>query len=326
MPAKKRARIEDPTPVKERISDRNVQQSTWNTQQHGNHFFETASERVKRRRKIDDESTRTHTGLQHEHLAVTAQNHQKQHRQPIQPQHDLYHTNNTAEEDISAQPGAADSVSNDGTPTTAHHIDQALRDEEFARDFLAEVRRLTPGHDDNFGLRQMKRVSQLLIKAKRATQEEAPWLTADQAADYVKPGRIYKGPIFVDNQQPHELVSVDQFLSELYDDSAKIWIQNAAAPSGAQSTQEVSVAEVKERLRNASSKYPWNCLELACPFDDGIRPRFLSGSDCRLLTKIKVPPQGVGQVSMKAGRRQLEPGYKEAEKWALLAEAGSLTE
>lgn len=212
------------------------------------------------------------------------------------------------------------------TPPASHLDDEEHEDELFAKAVLEELQQLGQDHDNNFGLRQITRISQLLQKATRATQEEGPWLTAEQACQYVRPGYLHKGPIFVEAQQSHALFSVKGFLSELFDDAASIWVQDAAATDVASLCREVTVADVKNRLSTPSSEHPWNCLELACPIEDGIRPSFLNTTECRLLSKIKYPQASVGTHKMKAGRQVLEPGYKEAERWALLAEAGALTE
>ncbi|EME81891.1 uncharacterized protein MYCFIDRAFT_89959 [Pseudocercospora fijiensis CIRAD86] len=83
-------------------------------------------------------------------------------------------------------------------------------------------------------------------------------------------------------------------------------------------------APVKERLLETQTEpeqLPWNCLELATHHSDGLRPSFLQNEDCRLLTKLKIPDS-----ADEARRKTYEQGYKEIETWALLAEAGALTE
>lgn len=92
---------------------------------------------------------------------------------------------------------------------------------------------------------------------------------------------------------------------------------------GALFAREVTIGAVKRRLLEGKSKgRPWNCLELATHVEDGLRPSFLSGEDLRLLTKIKLEQNDHSY----AGRRSYPQGYKEVEKWALLAESGAFTE
>jgi hypothetical protein len=103
-----------------------------------------------------------------------------------------------------------------------------------------------------------------------------------------------------------------------------VWIQDPSVTYASMnlSVREVPVGKVKNRLLGGKKKCrPWNCLELATHVEDGLRPTFLAGEDTRLLTKLKLD-----QATEYAGRRSYPQGYKEVEKWALLAEAGALTE
>jgi hypothetical protein len=120
------------------------------------------------------------------------------------------------------------------------------------------------------------------------------------------------------------LQRIEDFLGEFYDDDSKVFIQDPSVTFAGNSNfvREVTIGAVKKRILEGKGKgRPWNCLELATHVEDGLRPAFLAGEDCRLLTKVKLERDGE-----TASRRRYPQGYKEVEKWALLAEAGALTE
>lgn len=138
------------------------------------------------------------------------------------------------------------------------------------------------------------------------------------------PGVFHNGPILTEGQQPLPLQSIEDFLGEYYDDESKIFIQDPSVKiaGGSHFAREVTIGSIKKRILEGKRKgRPWNCLELATHVEDGLRPSFLSGEDTRLLTKLKFE-----QGKTHGGRHSYPPGYKEVEKWALLAEAGALTE
>lgn len=175
----------------------------------------------------------------------------------------------------------------------------------------------------DMGWRQASRILDLLGLAKYPSEEEALFLTTEEASSEVGQGRFTKQIIFTTGQQRVPLQTVDQFLGEYYDDDALVWIQDPEVkPSKkAQICRQVKISQVKERFAGESKNKPWNLLELATHCDDGLRPAFLNTEDCRLLTKLKIP-----ETQPEARRRTYLPGYKEVEKWALVAQAGALTE
>lgn len=201
---------------------------------------------------------------------------------------------------------------------------EIISDATFAQETLLCLEARIPEQLATVGDRQMKRTIQLLSIAEPATQEEGPQLSEEEVESYLKPGIYHDGPIFVKNQQPMPLMTVKELTDEFYNDEAGVWIQDPSMIDFSQSTREITIGEVKKRLSSDTPTFhPWNCLEMAAPFEDGLRPRFLNSEECRLLTKIKIPSPEPGA---KVGRRIFRRGYKEAEKWVLLAQAGALTE
>ena len=175
-----------------------------------------------------------------------------------------------------------------------------------------------------FGDRQIERMHSLLTNALPASDEEMLFLSGIEAAAKVQPGVFHNGPILTEGQQPLPLQTIPDFLDEFYDDDTKVWIQDPSVTyaSKRRFVREVPVSKIKERALDGKTRsWPWNCLELATHVEDGLRPTFLAGEDTRLLTKLKLE-----QATDNAGRRSYPQGYKEVEKWALLAEAGALTE
>jgi hypothetical protein len=162
----------------------------------------------------------------------------------------------------------------------------------------------------------------LLTNASPANDEEMLFLSGAEAADMFKPGTFHNGPILTEGQQPLPLQSAKDFLDEYYDDDTKVSIQDPSVKVGKHSVREVTLGNVKKRILEGKTKgRPWNYLELATHVEDGLRPMFLAGEDTRLLTKLKIE-----QGAESARRRSYPQGYKEVEKWALLAESGALTE
>ncbi|KAF2170993.1 hypothetical protein M409DRAFT_63989 [Zasmidium cellare ATCC 36951] len=175
------------------------------------------------------------------------------------------------------------------------------------------------------GKRQAVRILELLELGAYPSEEEALFLTTEEATAEVAQGQFTKRIIVTTDQQRVPLQTVDQFLGEYYDEDALVWIQDPEVrpTKKAPITRQVKISQVKERFAAEPTNKPWNLLELATHCDDGLRPMFLNNEDCRLLTKLKIPESHAGP---EARRRTYLPGYKEVEKWALVAEAGALTE
>ncbi len=168
---------------------------------------------------------------------------------------------------------------------------------------------------------QGKRILGLLKIAKPASATEGLVLSSEEAQQQLDTNTFFSGPIFVQGAQPMKLSTIPEFLGEYYDESVKVFVQDPLMKT-APCVKDVTIKQLKHRFEQTTKHtYPWNCLELAAHFEDGLRPAFLNNEDCRLLTKLKVPAAG-DQVSC----RGFEVGWKEIEKWALLAQAGSLTE
>lgn len=175
-----------------------------------------------------------------------------------------------------------------------------------------------------FGDRQNERIHYLLKHASAANDKEMLFLSGAEAAAMLKPGVFHNGPIVTEGQQPLPLQSVKDFLDEYYDDDTRVFVQDPSVKfsSGQHFAREVKIGSVKKRLLEGKTKgRPWNCLELATHVEDGLRPAFLADEDTRLLTKLKLE-----RATEYAGRRSYPQGYKEVEKWALLAESGAVTE
>lgn len=196
------------------------------------------------------------------------------------------------------------------------------------RDFVDQVLRVLKPKLNSlamcFGDRQNERMHYLLTNSRPADDKEMLFLSGAEAAAMLQPGVFHNGPILTEGQQPLPLQTVRDFLDEFYDDDTKIWIQDPSVTYASKQlpVREVAIRKVKDRVLEGKKKgRPWNCLELATHVEDGLRPAFLAGEDARLLTKLKLE-----QATEYAGRRSYPQGYKEVEKWALLAEAGALTE
>ncbi|KAK6428851.1 hypothetical protein LTR95_015002 [Oleoguttula sp. CCFEE 5521] len=196
-------------------------------------------------------------------------------------------------------------------------------DQIYATEVLKVLHKRLDIKTNDIGRRQAQRVGDLLRRAEPATTSDILRLTSAEAGAMLSARQPHDRPILVEGAQPLPLQTLDRFLDECYDNTATVSVQdpNAKLRRGAQAVKEVSVATLKARFRASPDDYPWNCLELACPFEDGLRPSFLNNEDCRLLTKLKFP------LSINALSRHSYPdGYKEVEKWSLLAQAGALTE
>ncbi|KAK4569916.1 hypothetical protein LTR86_002885 [Recurvomyces mirabilis] len=177
------------------------------------------------------------------------------------------------------------------------------------------------GKSSGFPGRQAKRIMDLLNVAEPPRTGEALWLvTPDQAAKWLAPGQYFDGPIVVHGQQILPLQSIDDFLGEHFDDSIQVSIQDPSTYK-VPHVRDVTMRQVKERFSQPVTGNPWNLLELATHREDGLRPAFLNTSECSLLTKVKLP--GSGDT---ASRRGFTDGWKEVEKWTLVAQAGALTE
>lgn len=201
-------------------------------------------------------------------------------------------------------------------------------DTAFNQDFVAQMIRAlrirVKPHAKMFGDRQNSSILHLLENAGAANDSEMLFMSGAEAAAKLATGVFHNGPILTEGQQPLSLQSIEHFLGEHYDDDMNVFIQDPSVKiaGGALFAREVTIGAVKRRLLGGKSKgRPWNCLELATHVEDGLRPAFLSGEDSRLLTKVKIE-----QDQSYAGRRSFPQGYKEVEKWALLAESGALTE
>jgi hypothetical protein len=212
------------------------------------------------------------------------------------------------------------------TPQKLRPLNDTAAYIDFANKVITALRSRHKSRAKCFGHRQNEAILDLLRNAKPATREEMLFLTGAEAAQFLAPGAFHNGPILTEGQQPMPLQRIEDFLGEFYDDDSKVFVQDPSVTFSGNSNfvREVTIGAVKKRLLLGKSKgRPWNCLELATHVEDGLRPAFLAGEDSRLLTKVKLEHAGAGET---AGRRRYPQGYKEVEKWALLAEAGALTE
>jgi hypothetical protein len=235
----------------------------------------------------------------------------------------------TAASTLTATTTAALTHSTKTTTTTPQKL-RPLNDTpaytDFANKVITALRSRHKSRAKCFGHRQNEAILDLLRNAKPATREEMLFLTGAEAAQFLAPGAFHNGPILTEGQQPMPLQRIEDFLGEFYDEDSKVFVQDPSVTFSGNSNfvREVTIGAVKKRLLLGKSKgRPWNCLELATHVEDGLRPAFLAGEDSRLLTKVKLEHAGAGET---AGRRRYPQGYKEVEKWALLAEAGALTE
>lgn len=211
--------------------------------------------------------------------------------------------------------------------TASMHDSRPLNDISANRAYAEQSRQIldtqAASKVNNYRRRHAQVIGALLAKAQPANDEEILCQTSAEARERFSPGIFHNGPILTTDQQPLALQTVDDFLAEYYDDSAKLYVQDSSVKiaKNVLAVKPVTVSQVKQRLSADPSDHPWNCLELATHVEDGLRPRFLDAEDCRLITKLKVPAS-----HDHAGRRTVIPDYKEVEKWALLAEGGAHTE
>ncbi|RMY02343.1 hypothetical protein D0868_08018 [Hortaea werneckii] len=202
----------------------------------------------------------------------------------------------------------------------------ALSDDEFISNTKVFLEAASRGgtKSSSFSARQARRIRKLLDDAMPFGEGEAlVCVDGEQAAQQLQANVYYPNPIFIAGQQSLPLQTVDSFLSEMYDDNMEVHVQDPdlKVANGAQHIKRVTIGKVKEHFAKPCNGSPWNLLELATHYDEGIRPGFLNSEDCRLLTKLKFPNRGD-----TASRKGYDPGWKEVEKWALVAQAGALTE
>ncbi|KAI6980785.1 hypothetical protein KC355_g11033, partial [Hortaea werneckii] len=202
----------------------------------------------------------------------------------------------------------------------------ALSDDEFISNTKVFLEAASRGStkSSSFSAGQARRIRKLLDDAMPFREGEAlVCVDGEQAAQQLKANVYYPNPIFIAGQQSLPLQTVDSFLSEMYDDNVEVHVQDPdlEVANGAQHIKRVTIGKVKEHFAKPCNGSPWNLLELATHYDEGIRPGFLNSEDCRLLTKLKFPNRGD-----TASRKGYDPGWKEVEKWALIAQAGALTE
>ncbi|KAF2720569.1 hypothetical protein K431DRAFT_226194 [Polychaeton citri CBS 116435] len=200
-----------------------------------------------------------------------------------------------------------------------HNVDADRRFVDEMRSVLASWKRAKRMDNQK---RQAVRISALLqVATPPIPNVDAHFATASEAEKLVAPNVFFNGPIFTENQQSLPLQTVDQFLAEFYDDNVLADIQDPAMKI-TPCTRRVRISQVKARLLKPKkpNEKPWNLLEIATHADEGIKPSWLNREDCRLITKLKIP-----EAQKTVQRRGYLPGYKEVERWALVAQAGALT-
>nr|POE56555.1 hypothetical protein CFP56_33527 [Quercus suber] len=164
------------------------------------------------------------------------------------------------------------------------------------------------------------RVLGLLEIAQPPNNDEALFLSGQDATEQLRQGRRVECPFLTEDQQSLQLHNLDDFFNEHYDDDAEVFVQvSSVTMNNRDLCQKKKMSEVKDHFAQPTGQCPWNLLELASHIEDGVRPQFLNQEDCRLLTKIKFP----GKKS--TARNGYLPGWKEVEKWVLVAEAGAVT-
>lgn len=197
-------------------------------------------------------------------------------------------------------------------------------DRLYVQQMLQVLRAQSTAKTNDTAKEQALTMNALLERATYAGEDDALFLTASEATEQLAPGKFWNNVMITAEQQPLPLQTIEQFLREFYEEDVLVWIQDCSAKSGkdAPAIRQVTVKAVRQRFAADQPLHPkpWNLLELAAHYEDGLRPKFLNGEDCRLLTKLKIP------TAADHSRRKTYPvGFKEVEKWALLAQAGALT-
>lgn len=200
------------------------------------------------------------------------------------------------------------------------------QDIDFIRRIVTSLSKQAKLQTANVGRRQARRILGLLQRAKSPDATEALIGSGEEAKAQLQANQYFPGPIITTDQQPLELQTIENFLAEQYDNDARVWVQDPSAKLSdiVAATKEITIGNLKQQFLKDRVLVPYNCLELAAHVEDGLRPAFLNNEDCRLLTKLKHPSSADSEGH--ASRRRFEPGWKEVEKWALLAKAGALTE
>ncbi|KAK3637124.1 hypothetical protein LTR56_013856 [Elasticomyces elasticus] len=201
-----------------------------------------------------------------------------------------------------------------------------FEDEDFVKDLKAILYRIGKSKSKTFFANQCRRIGTLLsIATPPKSGELKRAYTPEEAAAAVQANVYFDGPLITHNQQPMPLQTQHQFFEECYDDDIDVFVQNPSAPvpKNEARVQKFKLSAVKTRFSKPvpANSPPWNMLELAAHRDDGFRPLFLNNEDCSLLNKVKLPNSGD-----TANRLGYTEGYKEVSLWALMAQAGALTE
>lgn len=224
---------------------------------------------------------------------------------------------------LSPDPAAARSFELDSVTGQPRPVRDVEGDSIYVQHMMTILEAQSTSKINDTAKEQSVTMKALLARATYARDDEALFLTASEAMDRLAPGEFWNNVMITADQQPLPLQTIEQFLREFYEEDALVWIQDCSAKSGKQapSIRQVPIKAVRERFAGGKlHSKPWNLLELATHHEDGLRPGFLNNEDCRLLTKLKIP-----DAADHTRRKTYPVGFKEVEKWALLAQAGALT-
>jgi hypothetical protein len=166
-------------------------------------------------------------------------------------------------------------------------------DEDFRNQVLSALqKRPSTGSPQTHGEKNDEITRRILQKAKPPEADEALFLNGEEAKSRAEGDWPPDIPIFTTDQQQFQWTGTDrpvvEFLGLIEDIGQSVSVQIPSISATSPSYQLRAFKEVRALfLDRKATKVPWNLLDFRSPLPHSILPKFLSGRNCLLLSRIQ---------------------------------------
>ncbi|KAF2787533.1 hypothetical protein K505DRAFT_287767 [Melanomma pulvis-pyrius CBS 109.77] len=177
----------------------------------------------------------------------------------------------------------------------------------------------------------------LLSRASQPTtvgsesEKEVYFLTGEEAEGRLGSHVDLHGPIITENQQQFKWDHrkgrpIEQLFRRMGNCNSSVSVQKPSLSLRKSSFVVMRLGDVQSAFQdNRISKDPLNVLDLRNPLPRSTLPRFLTGEDCQLLSRVRDTILGGGTADRCTAPIAEWNKWKEDEDWVLLAQGGAQT-
>ncbi|KAL8367223.1 hypothetical protein RB599_010286 [Gaeumannomyces hyphopodioides] len=200
----------------------------------------------------------------------------------------------------------------------------SIRDEAYRRRVLRDIES-TEHEPNSWGSQTDALVSQILFKSRPPTDEEAYFLSGEEASQRAELGSV-DVPIFTQGQQRFQWKGKDRPILQLFHHmedlglDRTVSVQVPSRSSLKESSERKTLFQVRNRfLGQGLTSDPWNLLDLQGSLPSTL-PFFLEGDNCQLLLRVRDAILMGNDAQRIAASGEDWNTWRNVVEWALLSE------